>query len=70
MISIDVKYKTWDFVCLVWWEERMRVIWYEYVEWRWLRYILMHGHDWQYQYEMEIQLYTQKHQIWFVPPTE
>ena len=43
----------------------MRVVWYEYVDWRWLRYILSQWHTYQYHYENEIKLYTEKSSIWF-----
>ena len=65
MIEFKVKYKIWDYVTLVWHEEKHRVLWYEYLEGRWMRYIVQDKSEFKYLYEYQIQMFIEESIVWF-----
>jgi fatty-acid desaturase len=63
-MQIEVLYSIWETIKDPTWEER-KVIWYEHIEWRWLRYIVSWTER-HYYYDFEITPSTEKKTIWFI----
>jgi hypothetical protein len=66
MLEIEVKYKINDYVNFIGQTEKLRVLWYDYIQDRWLRYILAVWQDHKYVYPSEIETYRQLEKIGFV----
>lgn len=60
MESIKVKFSIWDIVEHSFNENKYKVIWYEYIGWRWIRYICSNSVDYEKIYLYEIELKTNK----------
>ena len=63
--TLNIKYEIGDRVKIDW-EGNYKVIGYEHVDGRWLRYILLHWTERAYQYETELELITEQKTIWFI----
>jgi len=67
-MKINVKYKIWDVVNRSFWEWEYKVIWYNYIETQWLKYICLQKdkQDFLYFSEIELKWKEKKTLIWFV----
>ena len=63
-LNVVVKYDIWERVKIDW-EGSYKIVGYEYMEWRWMRYILLNWADYLYQYEPEMELVIETKTIWF-----
>lgn len=57
METIEVKHSVWDIIQHKFNECKFQVIWYDFIQWRWIRYICLWANDnsWIYLYDIEIQ---------------
>lgn len=64
-MDITVKYDIWDIVQVEISDKWYKVVWYEYVECRWLRYICIDWWDYyKYFSEIEITKKVENNAIW------
>jgi len=66
MLKINVVFVIWQKVkWLLSWEEYI-VIWYDYIDKRWVRYIISNWKsDYIYKYEVELEWIQKERNIWF-----
>lgn len=66
-MKIEVKYEVWEIVEHIHATVNYMVIWYEYIDWYWVRYICIEPEKWdqKYLYWCELKKYDEKC-IWFI----